>query len=113
MLCPFSVPGKPVNVLATPNSSSIVRVQWEGPPNEANIDGYIIKYVSVMCEGLGKGEVKVMDTEKREQYLMELEEGTDYNIYVAAFNSIGVGMFSEPATEVYTLEEGIYRAYCI
>lgn len=93
--------------MATPNSSSVVRVQWEGPPNEANIDGYIIKYESVMCEGVRKGEVKVMGAERREEYVMGLEEGTDYDIYVAAFNSIGEGMFSEPATQVYTLEEGI------
>lgn len=94
-------------MLATPTSSSVVRVQWEGPPHEANIDGYIIKYASVMCEGVEKGEVRVMGAEKREKHLMGLEEGTDYNIYVAAFNSIGEGTFAEPANEVYTLEEGI------
>lgn len=109
LLCPFPVPGKPLNVVAIPNSSSTIRVQWEGPPNEVNVDGYIIRCRPVTCEGEDVREVEVMSPDTTVEYVVEgLEEGTDYNISVAAVNSIGTGKFSTPETTVYTFEEGIY-----
>ena len=80
-----------------PTSSSTVRVQWEGPQNEADVEGYIITYqpeTTVTCDGVKGGEVEI-GAGMRGKDVTGLEEGTDYIIHVAAYNSIGEGEHSD------------------
>ena len=96
-------------MVATPTSSSVVKVQWVGPQNLDDVDGYVIHYepdVTVICEGVSGGEVTVEGAGVREGEVTGLEEGINYIIRVAALNSVGNGPFSDPPTAVYTLEEG-------
>lgn len=85
-------------------------VQWAGPQNTANVNGYVIRYepsLSVMCDSVSEGEVMVTDGEVREWEVTGLEEGVEYVVRVAAFNSVGTGQFSKSNAIVSTLEEGI------
>ena len=111
----FSVPGQVMSVVATATSSSEVRVQWEGSAADDGVEGYVVQYepaTSVICEGVKGGEVRVEGEGVRERVITGLEEGVDYGIRAAAYNSIGDGEPSDPPAEVYTLEEGMFL-FCI
>ena len=92
---------------ATPTSSSSVRVRWARPQNAAGVEGYIVRYQpSMTCEGVSGGEVTVPGAGVREWEMTGLEEGVEYEVRVAAFNSIGTGPFSQSPATVSTEETG-------
>ena len=78
------------------------------------MEGYIITYqpdTTITCDGVKGGEVEVIGAGRREEDVTGLEEGTDYIIHVAAYNSIGEGEHSDEAATVHTLEEGTTCRY--
>ena len=112
-----SVPDQPTNVVATPTLTFGIRVQWEGPQNEADVDGYVIEYkpdATATCDGVSDGEEVVMGAGEREREVKKgLEEGTDYVVRVLAFNFMGRGEFSQPPVTVYTREKGVHDLFRI
>ena len=110
----FSVPGKPSGVVATATSSTSINVGWMSPQHAADVEGYVIKYepgpgTTANCADMMGGEVTVAG--ETESAVGGLQEGTEYTVRVAAFNTFGRGQFSEPPVEVCTEEEGIYILY--
>ena len=109
IFCDLAVPDQPNSVMVMATSSSTLTVRWVGPQNTANVDGYVIRYEpspSVMCDSVSEGEISVTDDGVREWEVTGLEEGVEYAVRVAAFNSIGTGQFS--SFKASTLAEGIY-----
>ena len=87
-------------------------VQWEGPPSLADVDGYIISYSPTdesYCEGLPEGEVVVNGPETTQLEVAEMAAGVEYDVRVAAYNSIGTGPFSVPPARITIPQKGIYR----
>jgi hypothetical protein len=98
----LDVPDQPTNVVATLTMSDTVMVQWEGPPSSADVDGYIISYspTESYCEGLPEGEVVVNGPETTQLEVAEMAAGVEYDVRVAAYNSIGTGPFSVPPARI-------------
>ena len=98
----------PQNVHATAVSSTAINVIWEEVP-VINGNGIIITY-EVQVEPLDFNDsltIIYVNTTNLLLVITGLQEYVEYNIRVRAFNTIGPGPFSPPATE-RTLEDGTY-----
>ena len=102
------MPGHPTTVTATPTSPGSAVVQWEGPGVQADVDGYVVRYSPTgSCEGMVGDEVNVNGSETTQLELSGMEPGAEYQVSVAAFNSIGTGEFSTPPVSITIAEEGM------
>ena len=97
-----TVPDQPTNLAALLTMSGTVMVQWEEPQLSADVEGYIISYspTGSSCEGLPEGEVAVNGSETTQLEVSGMAAGVEYDVQVAAFNSIGTGAFSMPPARV-------------
>ena len=96
----------PSSVNATVESSTNITVQWGEVPcihQNGAITGYSVQYGVV---GNGSTENMTVDGASTTQTTISgLNPSTNYSIEVAAVNSAGTGVYSEPRTQ---LTEGLW-----
>ncbi|BES91158.1 Hemicentin 1 [Nesidiocoris tenuis] len=100
--------GPPIDVSASPTSSSEVTIHWKPPIPEhrnAPILGYIISYRRASHdEAFFNVTLKGMPDDIPQPYTISgLKSFTKYQVIIQAYNSVGVGIASAPVT-VMTLE---------
>ncbi|XP_037701917.1 phosphatidylinositol phosphatase PTPRQ isoform X1 [Choloepus didactylus] len=90
-------PGPPVFLAGERVGSAGILLSWNTPPNpNGRIISYIVKYKEV-CPWMQTVYTQVRaKPDSLEVLLTNLNPGTTYEIKVAAENSAGIGMFSEP-----------------
>ena len=90
----------PVAVLH--NLSTTITVQWGSVPcihQNGDIIGYSVRYMAQ-----GKNNTLMLPVTVTEATIDNLNPSTNYSIRVAAINSAGIGVYSEPT---YKLTEGL------
>ena len=95
--------------MATTTPFGKLVVQWEGPQSQADVEGYIVRYSpnASSCEGIPGGEMVVNGSHTTQLEISGMAAGAEYNVSVAAFNSIGTGAFSTPPVRVMIPDKGI------
>ncbi|XP_038612619.1 phosphatidylinositol phosphatase PTPRQ [Tachyglossus aculeatus] len=90
-------PGPPVFLAGERVGSAGILLSWNTPPNpNGRIISYIVKYKEV-CPWMQMTYTQVTaNPDSLEVLLTNLNPGTTYEIKVAAENSAGVGIFSDP-----------------
>ncbi|KAM7116522.1 phosphatidylinositol phosphatase PTPRQ [Molossus nigricans] len=90
-------PGPPVSLAGERVGSAGILLSWNTPPNpNGRILSYIVKYKEV-CPWMQTVYTQVRaKPDSLEVLLTNLNPGTTYEIKVAAENSAGVGVFSDP-----------------
>uniref|UniRef100_A0A8C5L089 Phosphatidylinositol phosphatase PTPRQ n=1 Tax=Jaculus jaculus TaxID=51337 RepID=A0A8C5L089_JACJA len=90
-------PGPPVFLAGERVGSAGILLSWNTPPNpNGRILSYIVKYKEV-CPWMQTLYTQVKaKPDSQEVLLTNLNPGTTYEIKVAAENSAGIGMFSDP-----------------
>ncbi|XP_019490604.1 PREDICTED: phosphatidylinositol phosphatase PTPRQ-like, partial [Hipposideros armiger] len=90
-------PGPPVFLAGERVGSAGILLSWNTPPNpNGRIISYIVKYKEV-CPWMQAAYTQVRaKPDSLEVLLTNLNPGTTYEIKVAAENSAGVGVFSDP-----------------
>ena len=86
----------PVGVRVGEVTSSTITVQWGEVPcihQNGVITGYSVKY-----EVMGSGDTMTMAASVNETTIDNLMSSTTYSIQVAAVNSEGTGVYSDPIT---------------
>ena len=98
--CLFSAPsGPPRGVTGQPRSNSSIILQWDLPDEDkwnGNLDGYTIKYKPSNYPANTEMRENVTNYVITTYILNALLVNQEYVISVAAFNKIGVGVFSDP-----------------
>ena len=97
--------GVPLTVRARMTSSSTAQVQWNSVDcleRNGPIQMYIVNY------GISESdEIQTVTTTSTSLTLTNLVGGQEYNVQVAAENSVGVGPFSEPVVLVFSGKQSI------
>ncbi|KAM9072642.1 phosphatidylinositol phosphatase PTPRQ isoform 5-T6 [Megaptera novaeangliae] len=90
-------PGPPVFLAGERVGSAAILLSWNTPPNpNGRIISYIVKYKEV-CPWMQAAYTQVRaKPDSLEVLLTNLNPGTTYEIKVAAENSAGIGVFSDP-----------------
>nr|KAF6375085.1 protein tyrosine phosphatase receptor type Q [Pipistrellus kuhlii] len=90
-------PGPPVFLAGERVGSAGILLSWNTPPNpNGRITSYVVKYKEV-CPWMQAAYTQVRaKPDSLEVLLTNLNPGTTYEIKVAAENSAGVGVFSDP-----------------
>lgn len=102
------MPDQPTSVMATTTPFGTLVVQWEGPQSQADVEGYIVRYSpnASSCEGIPGGEMVANGSQTTQLEISGIAAGAEYNVSVAAFNSIGTGAFSTPPDRVMIPDKG-------
>ncbi|XP_017169427.1 phosphatidylinositol phosphatase PTPRQ isoform X2 [Mus musculus] len=92
-----SKPGPPVFLAGERVGSAGILLSWNTPPNpNGRIISYVVKYKEV-CPWMQTAYTRVRaKPDSLEVLLTNLNPGTTYEIKVAAENSAGIGVFSDP-----------------
>ena len=104
-MCVFSSApsAPPSSVNATVQSSTSITVQWGEVPcidRNGDITGYSVQY-GVM--GSGNTQTMPVDgADTTQTTIGDLMSSTTYSIQVAAINSEGTGVYSDPSTNLLT-----------
>ena len=102
-----SVPtGPPLDVDATPVTSTSVTISWN-PPAPENQNGVITGYVINLTLTVGSEEVSQYLSSRDNITIGSLHPFTTYNFTVAAQTSVGTGPYTTSST-VMTPEDGTY-----
>ncbi|XP_045375380.2 phosphatidylinositol phosphatase PTPRQ isoform X4 [Camelus bactrianus] len=90
-------PGPPVFLAGERVGSAGILLSWNTPPNpNGRITSYVVKYKEV-CPWMQAAYTRVRaKADSLEVLLTNLTPGTTYEIKVAAENSAGIGVFSDP-----------------
>lgn len=107
--------GAPLNLSARPLSSTEILVTWMPPLAElrhGEIQGFNIGYKTSTTPGTTNYNFTSVSGDGEDgtgEYLLTgLQKYTRYNIVIQAFNQVGSGPLSEPAT-AQTLEDGMHH----
>ncbi|XP_055390625.1 protein sidekick isoform X4 [Condylostylus longicornis] len=103
--------GPPVGFVGSARSSSEIIVQWQPPLEEhrnGQILGYIIRYRLYGYNNSPWTERNITNEAQRNFLIQELITWKDYAVQIAAYNNMGVGVFTE-AAKIKT-KEGIPEA---
>ena len=89
--CPPAPSAPPTSVKASDVTSFNITVQWRAVDcihRNGDITGYSVQY--------GVQQTEISGGTANELIITELESATTYKIRVAAVNSVGTGMYSDP-----------------
>ncbi|XP_037919149.1 protein sidekick isoform X4 [Hermetia illucens] len=103
--------GPPVGFVGSARSSSEIIIQWQPPLEEhrnGQILGYIIRYRLYGYNNSPWTTQNITNEAQRNYLIQELITWKDYTVQVAAYNNMGVGVFTEGA-KIKT-KEGIPEA---
>ncbi|XP_017262335.1 protein sidekick-1 isoform X1 [Kryptolebias marmoratus] len=95
----------PNNIVASGRTNQSIMVQWQPPPeSELNgvLRGYVLRYRLAGLPG-DYQEKNISSPETNYCLLKDLIIWTQYQIQVAAYTGVGLGVYSSPVTE-YTLQ---------
>ncbi|XP_014666255.1 PREDICTED: protein sidekick-like [Priapulus caudatus] len=101
---PQEPPGlPPVGVSASASSQTAIMVQWQQPPSEewnGVLLGYIIRYrLAGYANSVPWQQVNITNKAQRNYRLRDLIVWQDYELQMAAYNNIGIGVYSNSITE--------------
>ena len=110
IVCISGPSGFPTDIQATAVSSTTIRVEWNNV-EEAERNGNITHFEIIISESLSaavnESNISVQVSWKDRDFVFEdLEEFTEYNVFLRAFTVVGPGPFS-PHLGVQTLEDGV------
>ena len=100
-LCPPAPSAASTSVRESGVTSSAITVQW-GEVNCTDRNGNITGY-SVQYGVQGSGSTQTRDVSGTEATISSLMPSTNYSIQVAAVNSAGIGVYSDPPVFIKTL----------
>ncbi|XP_020295533.1 protein sidekick isoform X2 [Pseudomyrmex gracilis] len=104
--------GPPVGFVGSARSTSEIITQWQAPLEEyrnGHILGYILRY-RLFGYNDSPWTVQNITNESQRNYLItDLITWKDYKIEIAAYNEIGVGVFTDPGLKIKT-KEGVPEA---
>lgn len=120
---PITLPAQPPNaspigVVGAPRSSTAITIQWQQPPPESHngeLMGYIVRYkLAGYAEHTPWYNHNITNSAQMSCLLEDLIVWQNYQIQVAAYNEMGIGVFSpsifvrtkegRPASQVRSLE---------
>lgn len=90
--------GPPVGFVGTARSPSEIITQWQPPPEEhrnGQILGYIIRYRLFGYNDSPWTNKNITNEAQRNYLIQELITWKDYVVQIAAYNNMGVGVFSD------------------
>ena len=93
----------PINLRVTNLSSTYFEIIWDPIPSEYINAATLLGY-EVFWERSINSSVNVTKTRQTKVWLTDLEEDTDYNVIISAFNRIGGGPNSSLFT--FRIEKG-------
>ena len=104
VLCSLAPTTPPMSVTTPSSSSSTITVQWGSVPcihQNGVITGYSVQY-GVMGSGNTPQTMPVDGADTTQTTIGDLMSSTTYSIQVAAVNSEGTGVYSDPPTNQLT-----------